>query len=179
MLRGSAFPTASIPSSLSRETLLSVLPASPELEALHVWPWWPWYDCGPNIVFGTTQVCRDRLETVYSETNAQARWDIGTNTTVTLVAADSACCRPVCHEPPCPGCLVFSWVCNGIPTDQISTSAAATDLRGYAMTSLPSPGDWVFTQDLQIRGDLGAGIDYYKINTAIAAGRGPISQCCL
>src|SRR5271165_2154400 len=137
-LRSSASPTFASPNSLSRETLLSVLPASPELEALHVWPWWPWYDCGPNIVFEATQICRDRLETVYSETNAQARWDIGTNTSVTLVATDLACCRQVCHEPPCPECLVFTWVCNGITADQISTSAGSAgppplpDLRGYA-----------------------------------------------
>jgi hypothetical protein len=167
--RSSAFPTSTAPNSLSRETLLSVLPASPELEALHVWPWWPWYDCGPNIVFGATQICRDRLETVYFETNDDARWDIATNTSVTLVASDSACCRPVCHEPPCPECLVFSWVCD-VPSDQISTSGGPPDLRGYAYTSLPSPGDWVFTQDLQIRGDLGAGIDYYKVQYSFNGG---------
>ncbi len=166
---GPGAPASASPNSLSREALLSVLPASAELEALRVWPWWPWYDCGPNIVFGATQVCRDRLETVYSETNAQARWDIGANTSVTLVASDSACCRPVCHEPPCPDCLAFSWVCD-VPIGQISTDKGPPDLRGYAYTALPSPGDWVFTQDLQIRGDLGAGIDYYKVQYSYNGG---------
>jgi hypothetical protein len=166
--RPGAAAAAAAPGVLSRETLMNVLPASAELEALRVWPWWPWYDCGPNIVFGATQVCRDRLEVVYSETNADARWDIGTNTSVTLVASDQACCRPVCHEPPCPQCLVFSWACD-VPADQISTDAGPPfDLRGYAYTA--TEGDWVFTQDLQIRGDLGAGIDYYKVQYSYNGG---------
>jgi hypothetical protein len=166
--RGYASTALATANSLSRETLLSVLPASAELEALHVWPWWPWYDCGPNIVFGAMQVCGGRLEVVYSETNAQARWDIGTNTSVTLVASDSACCRQTCHEPPCPQCLVFSWVCSGVPADQISTQAGPPDLRGYADTATSQ--DLVFTRDLQIRGDLGAGIDYYKVQYSYNGG---------
>jgi hypothetical protein len=160
-LPGNTSSLAALPSSLSREALLSALPPSAELEALHIWPWWPWADCGPNIIFEATQLCRDRREVVYSETNAQARWEIGTNTNVTLVAGDNACCLPTCHEPPCPDCLAFSWIC-GTPSDQISADAGPpVDLRGYANTA--SLEDLAFTQDLQIRGDLGAGIDYYKV----------------
>jgi len=155
------------PSSLSREALLSVLPASAELEALHIWPWWPWYDCGPNIIFEATQLCRDRREVVYSETNGQARWDIGTNTSVTLVASDRACCLPTCHEPPCPDCLAFSWICS-IPSDQISADTTVPALLGYAETA--SVTDLAFTLDLQIRGDLGAGIDYYKVQYSYNGG---------
>jgi hypothetical protein len=166
--RGSRQAPEIAASSLSREALLSVLPASAELEALRVWPWWPWYDCGPNLVFGATQICHDRRETIYSETNAQARWDVGTSTSVTLVANDNACCRPVCHEPPCPNCLAFSWVCDGIPADKISTDAGPPDLRGYADTDTLQ--DWAFTLDLQIRGDLGAGIDYYKVQYSYNGG---------
>lgn len=166
--RGNALTTTA--NSLSREALLSVLPASQELEALHIWPWWPWYDCGPNIVFGATQICGNRLEVVYAEANSQARWDIGTNTSVTLVASDQACCLP-CKEPPCPECLAFSSVCSdavGIPVDQISTQAGPPDLRGYAYTA--TSGDWVFTQTLIINGDLGAGIDYYKVQYSYNSG---------
>jgi hypothetical protein len=76
------------------------------------------------------------------------------------VASDNACCLPVCHEPPCPNCLAFSWIC-GIPADKVSTDGGPPDLRGYAYAATP-PSDLAFTQDLQIRGDLGAGIDYYK-----------------
>lgn len=154
-------------SSLSREALLSVLPPSAELEALHIWPWWPWYDCGPNIIFEATQLCRDRREVVYSETNAQARWDIGTNTSVTLVANDNACCRPTCHQPPCPDCLALSWICS-IPVDQISSDTTVPALLGFADTA--SVGDLAFTLDLQIRGDLGAGIDYYKVQYSYNGG---------
>jgi len=111
--------SASTASSLSREALLSVLPASADLEALHIWPWWPWYDCGPNIVFEATQLCHDRRYIVYSEPNSQARWEVGPVTSVTLVANDNACCRPVCHQPPCPDCLAFSWIC-AVPSDQIN-----------------------------------------------------------
>lgn len=153
--------------SLSREALLSVLPASAELEALHIWPWWPWDDCGPNIVFEATQLCRDRREVVYAETNSQARWDIGTNTSVTLIARDNACCRPTCNQPPCPDCLAFSWICQ-IPADQISADTTTPALLGFADTA--STTDLAFTLDLQIRGDLGAGIDYYKVQYSYDGG---------
>ena len=152
---------ARLDNSLSREALLSVLPASPELEALHVWPWWPWNDCDPDIVFEATQFCRDRFEVIYSETNSQARWNIPTTLNATLIANEKACCLPRCHEPACPDCLVFSWICNGIPTDKIGNAAGPADLRGYAYTDVSA--DLPFTRSLQIRGDLGSGIDYYKV----------------
>ena len=171
-LPGNTSSLAASSSSLSREALLSVLPASAELEALHIWPWWPWDDCGPNIVFEATQLCGDRRQVVYSETNGQARWDIGTNINVTLIANDKACCLPVCNEPPCPDCLAFSYICS-TPTQDINADPPTVgppplDLRGYADTA--TQGDLAFTSGLWMKGDLGAGIDYYKVQYSYNGG---------
>lgn len=148
----------------SAEALLKVLPRSAELEALHVWPWWPWGDCGPNIVFEATQFCHDRVNTIYTESNAQTRWDIG-NLNVTLVANELACCIPTCRDPEGPDCLKLTWVC-ATPTSEISSNVGPPDLRGYANTA--TKGDLAFTGNLQIRG--AAGVDYFKVQWSLNGG---------
>lgn len=147
---------------LSAESLLSILPASPELAAQRIWPWFDHTDCAPDVVFRVTQQCGDQrqVRVIHTETNAQVRWDIPTNLSVTLLANDQACCIPVCREPACPGCLKLTWV-GCTPTDQIGTSAAPLDLRGYARTA--TLDDRPFFGNLQIRGVIGNDIDYFKV----------------
>jgi hypothetical protein len=161
----SAPGTANTASSLSADVLLKVLPRSAELEALHVWPWWPWGNCGPNVVFEATQFCNDRYNVIYSESNSQTRWDIPNSLGVTLIANDLACCVPTCRDPECPDCLKLTWVCN-TPTSQISADAGPPDLRGFANTLAEQ--DLAFTGALQIRG--AAGVDYFKVQWSIGGG---------
>lgn len=160
-----AAPGMAAASSLSAEALLKVLPPSAEMEALHVWPWWPWGNCGPNIVFEATQFCHDRFNVVYAESNAQTRWDIPTSLSVTLVANELACCIPTCRDPECPDCLKLTWVCN-TPTDQISALVGPPDLRGFANTLAKS--DLAFIGALQIRG--AAGVPYFKVQWSFNGG---------
>jgi hypothetical protein len=160
-----ATQTVESAATISAESLMQVLPRSPELEALHIWPWWPWGDCEPNIVFSARQFCHDRFNLIYSETNAQTRWDVVGNLSVTLLANRLACCVPCFHEPECPDCLKLTWVCN-IPTDQISSQVGPPDLRGYADTAAVK--DLAFLGDLQIRG--AAGVDYFKVQYSFNGG---------
>ncbi len=160
-MTGMSLPPAPGPaSSVSAEALQALIPRSPELEALHVWPWWPWTDCAPDVVFRVTQPCDGVTNVIYSETNAQTRWNIPTNLTVTLFANDKACCVPVCRDPECPECIKLTWV-GCTPIDQISASAGPPDLRGYAYTgtSLDRP----FYGSLRIRGAVGWDVDYLKV----------------
>ncbi len=62
-----------------------------------------------------------------------------------------------------PGCLKLTWV-GCTPTDQIGTSAAPLDLRGYARTATME--DRPFFGALQIRGAIGNDIDYFKVQVA-------------
>ncbi|MBS0301983.1 MAG: hypothetical protein JSR16_07430 [Proteobacteria bacterium] len=153
----------------SAEVLRARLPTSPELAALHVWPWWNWGDCAPDIVFRATQRCGDRVNVIYQESNAQTRWDIPTTLNVTLIANDLACCIPSCRDPECPECLKLTWVaCT--PVDQISADAGPPfDLRGYARTGAAATDPWKdnpFFGSLQIRGGLGWDVDYFKVQVS-------------
>lgn len=148
---------------LSADALLAVLPASPELAALHIWPWWDRHDCAPDIVFRVTQVCDHQLRVIRYESNAQTRWDIPTTLDVTLLANSQACCLPSCRDPECPECLTVTFV--GCTTaDQIGVTAGPPDLRGYAhvAASLDRP----FHGSLRIRGGVGSDVDYFKVQVS-------------
>ena len=150
---------------ISAEALRATLPASPELAALHVWPWWNWSDCAPDVVFRATQRCGDRFNVIYTEANAQTRWDIPTTLNVTLIANDLACCIPTCRDPECPECLKLTWV-GCTPVDVISADAGPPDLRGFARTAAANADPWKdnpFHGSLQIRGGIGWDVDYFKV----------------
>lgn len=150
---------------ISAEALRATLPASPELAALHVWPWWDWSDCAPDVVFRATQRCGDRFNVIYTETNAQTRWDIPTTLNVTLIANDLACCIPTCRDPECPECLKLTWV-GCTPVDLIGADAGPPDLRGYARTRAVDADPWKdnpFYGSLQIQGGVGWDVDYFKV----------------
>ena len=153
---------------LSAEALRAALPASPELAALRVWPWWNWGDCAPDVVFRATQRCGDRVNVIYAETNAQTRWDIPTTLNVTLVANDLACCIPSCRDPECPECLKLTWV-GCTPVDLISADAGPPDLRGFARTAAPDADPWKdnpFWGSLQVQGGVGWDVDYFKVQVS-------------
>ncbi len=148
---------------VSAEALRVVLPASAKLASLHVWPWWDWNDCAPDVVFRVTQVCGDQLRVIHAETNAQTRWDIPTSLNVTLLANDQACCLPVCRDPECPECLKLTFV-GCTPTNLIGTMAGPPDLRGYGRFDLSY--DQPFYGSLQMRGGVGSDVDYFKVQVS-------------
>ncbi|KQV87892.1 hypothetical protein ASD15_27995 [Massilia sp. Root351] len=148
---------------MSAETLMAVLPPSPELAALHIWPWWDRNDCAPDVVFRVTQLCGDTLRVIRNESNAQIRWDIPANLHVTLLANSLACCLPSCFDPECPECLKVTFVgCTA--TEQIGVTAGPPDLRGYAYPALTL--DRPFYGSLQIRGGVGSDVDYFKVQVS-------------
>jgi hypothetical protein len=148
---------------LSAEAMLRVLPASAELAALRVWPWWDGNDCAPDVVFRVTQLCDNAVRVIRTENNAQTRWDIPTTLNVTLLANSLACCLPVCRDPECPECLKLTFVGCGT-TDQIGVTAGPPDLRGYARTA--SAEDRPFYGSLQMRGGVGSDVDYFKVQVS-------------
>ncbi|MGE0825943.1 MAG: hypothetical protein AB7G75_28985 [Candidatus Binatia bacterium] len=102
--------------------LVQILPSAPDLYARRVWPWWPFFDCKPDITFRVTQDCGSGEQEIYSESCAQTRWDIAPVLNgVTLVANENACCGPVCcDDHPDSDCLVFQGVgCGGYPLSTI------------------------------------------------------------
>jgi hypothetical protein len=170
-----SFPAPEAPLGLEETEIARLLPAD-DLAALRIWPWWPARDCRPDIVFRATQECHGRLEVVYSESNAQTRWDIPTDVGVTLVANDRACCIPVCQDDPCGDCVKFAQV-GCTPVEHIGgndpLAPVTGDLLGFAY---PGSSDYAFAGVLGIDavfGDL-ADVDYYELEYA-AAGGGPLA----
>jgi hypothetical protein len=148
------------------EVLVERLPAAPDLRELHVWPWWPLFDCRPDIIFKVTQDCGEGEQTIYTETCAQTRWDIDTVLDgVTLVANENACCGPFCcDDPPDEDCLVFHGVgCGSYPIDQIEQNPA-DPLVGYAY---PGVHDRPFGGTIRLLGVFGDGseVDFYKLQS--------------
>lgn len=112
-----------------RERLITKLPAASELQALRVWPWWPWrpwWDCTPDIIFKVTQDCLGDSTVIVDEGVAETRWNIPNPLDVTLIANSQACCRPICHDPPCEGgaCIIVDRVCH-YPIAEISGNLGA------------------------------------------------------
>ena len=148
------------------EELVKRLPDAPDLKALHIWPWWPFFDCKPDIIFKATQDCGNGEETIYQETCFQTRWDINTVISgVTLVANEKACCGPFCcQDPSDEDCLIFHGVgCGGYPIEQIEQDPAKP-LVGYAR---PGTQDRPFGGSIRLRGVFGdaSEVDFYKLQS--------------
>jgi hypothetical protein len=149
------------------ETLRAVLPGDFDLGSRVIFPPNQLNDCAPDIVFRVTQPCDGKVNVIYSETNAQTRWDIPTSLNVTLVANALACCIPHCHDPECPECIVVeSIACT--PKAVIGDSAGPPDLRGYAYagTSLDRP----FAGALPFHGGVGWDVDYLGVQASFNGG---------
>ncbi|MFP7755612.1 hypothetical protein ACLG6S_13360 [Thermodesulfobacteriota bacterium B35] len=146
------------------EQLKELLPAAPDLERIHIWPWYPLFDCSPDILFRVTQDCGEGETVIYTEDTGKTRWNVGTElNNVVLVANEAACCSPFCcNDPPDEDCLaVYGLGCTtAYPVEKIEQDA--TDpLAGYGN---PGSMDRPFGGTIGIRGVFGDGseIDYYK-----------------
>jgi hypothetical protein len=162
-----ALPESAAPPPTSAQALKALLPPAPDLEALHVWPWWPWRDCRPDVIFRVTQPCEGEVKVIYEEGITQTRWNIPQMLNVTLEANHEACCLPTQDDPPCGDCLVITTVgClpGGVPVGEIGTSIGPPDLRGYAY---PNTLDRPFGGSLNFWGDFGEDshpiLDFYRI----------------
>lgn len=146
------------------EQLQHLLPAAADLEKLHIWPWYPIFDCSPDILFKVSQDCGEGETVIYSEEADKTRWNVNHDLEdIVLVANENACCSPFCcGEPPDEDCLaVYGLGCTtAYPIEEIEQDI--TDpLAGYGK---PGSQDRPFGGTIGIRGVFGDGseIDYYK-----------------
>lgn len=150
-----------------RDRLVKVLPASPEMEKLQVWPWVPtepWWDCAPDIAFRVTQACNGVETVILDEPWWRTRWNVATSLDVTLVANDQACCL-VDDGGPDGDCLLLSSVC-GVQVDHIggNLGAPATP-AGFAFpgeNSTSSDAPWAGVVRLEGQFGSTANVDYYE-----------------
>lgn len=157
-----------------REQLLTKLPAAAELERLQIWPWWPWHpwwDCTPDIIFKVTQSCQGQQQLIVDEQFWDARWNIPTNLSVTLVAKQNACCI---NEPPPPegNCVVISSVCSNLVNSIGGNPGAPPAPLGYLNPgALATFGDRPYAGVVPISGLFGSGanVDYYEFEWANGA----------
>jgi hypothetical protein len=161
-------PVAALqPETLARlqPQLAQRIPAPKEIERLRLWPWFPWqpwFDCSPDIIFRVTQDCGAPGTVIVNETVWNTRFDIPTNLNVTLIANDKACCRPVPVDPH-ETCALVMDAC-GIPVNQIGDNPPAAPPHAYsALAGYAYPGsqDRPFGGSVQIEGAVG-GVDYYQ-----------------
>ncbi|MCG8457004.1 MAG: hypothetical protein MI919_12045, partial [Holophagales bacterium] len=162
-----AVAAAPVPGSRSVGTLgdrlMTLLPPSPELERLHIWPWYPIHDCRPDIVFTVEQDCGEGPVEIYRENALATRWNIPTTVDdIVLVANEDACCAPACEpDPPDGDCLAIHGPgCGGYSIDYVEQDP--TDpLAGYYTFG---SADVLFGGKIPIRGVFGdaAGVQYYK-----------------
>ena len=159
-----------------RTRLLAKLPFAPELECLHIWPWYPWYpwwDCTPDIIFKVTQDCHVLGTVIVNEGVGDTRWNIPNPLDVTLIANDKAFCLHPCPDPPCESgrCLTFAHVCYSPITSIGGNPGASPNPVGYLNPNNLTPGTAGFNSDRPFGGVVHAwknsgdmvGVDYYEI----------------
>ena len=135
-----------------------------------VLPWFPWQECGANLIFKATQICGGQTQTIVAETVANTRWDVADNLNVTLTANDSACCAYSCGEN-CPegNCIVPTDICD-INLGSIGGNIGAPAVSNAAQVGLYAPGvqDRPFGKGLSFLGLFGdlVNVDYYEFQYA-------------
>ncbi len=146
------------------EQLKKILPAAADLEKMRIWPWYPFFDCSPDILFKVTQDCGEGETVIYSEDTGNIRWNVGDGLEdIVLVANEDACCSPFCcDDPPDEDCLaVYGLGCTtAYPIEKIEQDIS-DPLAGYGN---PGSDDRPFGGTIGIRGVFGdaSEIDYYK-----------------
>ncbi len=149
-----------------RPKLLELLPVSPRLEALRIWPWAPWHpwaDCTPDIIFQARQDCGQGEVVVLDEDCSDARWNIPTVLDVSLVSTSEACCAsprdPVCEEGEC---VVLTHLCNDLVATIGGNTGAAPSPVGYRHPGvMASHGDRPYAGVVPVKGVCADWIDYY------------------
>ena len=153
-----------------RGTLVKKLPTSVELERLRIWPWtpfFPWWDCTPDIIFKVTQNCEGVEKVIVDENIFQTRANIPTSLNVTLIA-DDACCIPP-DDTPEGNCMVISQACDTLLLNIGGNPGAPASPIGFANPAVVSDaGDRPFAGNVPISGLFGdtAGVDYYEFEWA-------------
>jgi hypothetical protein len=149
-----------------REEVVARLPKLTGLEALRIWPWsprLPWWDCAPDLIFRVTQDCGVPGNVIVEEGYGDTRWNVDTETDLTLVANDSACCIADQDDEPEGICALITDVCHS-PINAIggNPGAAATP-AGYLSPGLAdTTGDRPFGGAVLIQGQIGSTVDYYE-----------------
>jgi hypothetical protein len=149
-----------------REPLVSRLPLIPELEKLHIWPWWhwqPWWDCSPDLIFRVTQDCGEPGTVIVNESYGDTRWNVPTSLDVTLVANSNACCLSGPVDDPEGNCVVITNVCDN-PINLIGGNPGAPAAPiGYLQPGLISDfGDRPYGGNVLVQGQVGSAVDYYE-----------------
>ncbi|MEO7144974.1 MAG: carboxypeptidase-like regulatory domain-containing protein, partial [Bryobacteraceae bacterium] len=156
-----------------RDKIAPRLPAAAELEKLHLWPWFPWepwLDCNPDLIFRVTQNCGGVESVIVQENVFNVREDVPTTLDVTLVANDCACCVQQPRPDPQGDCALLFGVCSETnPADQtinIGGNFGAPPVpAGYQNPGGPgATGDRPYAGTVSIFGQfgLGATVDYYE-----------------
>ncbi|MCB0010423.1 MAG: carboxypeptidase regulatory-like domain-containing protein [Anaerolineales bacterium] len=149
-----------------RDALVTKLPLNPALAQLRLWPWFPWYpwwDCTPDLIFQVTQVCGGTTKVIVDEGCGDTRFNVPTESTVTLVAQDACCIEP--DNTPDGNCVVLSMVCSTVMNQIHGNPGAPAGPAGYT-TFNHRP----FGGNVLISGQFGnlAQADYYKFQSAPA-----------
>lgn len=150
-----------------RPKLLDRLPHVPDLEALRIWPWWPWRpwsDCTPDITFKVTQNCGSGDVVVLDESPSQARWNVPTTLSVTLVTDDNACCvhprHPGCLDA---GCIALTQICDDLLDTVGGNLGAPAAPAGYRDPGVVAThGDRPYAGTVAIKGVCADWVDYYE-----------------
>ncbi len=147
-----------------REKLANILPAEFPYRIWPWEPWWPWLDCGANIIFNVTQNCSGTTNTIVSETIADTRWDIATGLVVSLTSNTQACCVHDCdNDAKCagPGCLIPGDIC-GFAVGSIGGNTGNSATGDHIGLVNPGVSDNPFAGVVWFDGSIGDGIDYYE-----------------
>jgi hypothetical protein len=154
-----------------RQPLVKVLGPNLALEKLRIWPWYPWrpwWDCTPDIIFRATQSCDGQTRVIVDESPWEVRWNIAQNSHVTLQANHEACCVDT-PEQPKGNCMVFSSVCGSAANHIGGNFDAPAAPAGYLYPGGPgSYADMAYGGAVNIYGLFGdlTDIDYYEFELA-------------
>ena len=147
-----------------REPLLERLPSSEVLRHLKLWPWYPfypWRDCTPDIIFRVTQDCGEGQTVILDESYTDARWNIDTYEEVVLKVSGDACCVQEPIPDPDGYCALVDNAC-GYTINNIGGNDGTPGPDGYANPGvLSNDGDRPFAGVITIHGQLGDEVAYY------------------
>jgi hypothetical protein len=135
-----------------------------EFVKLHIWPWYHFHDCRPDILFQVTQDCQQPETVIYEATFDKTYYNIANNFSVTLTANENACCSSDEEIPEGTGFKFANVGCTPVMNiggndPNVIVNAA---LKGFAY---PGNTDRPFAEKLSISGVFceDANVDYYQL----------------